>query len=134
MHVNRRTFLVLSAAFAAGCASTPGGLNLSSDNREKTINVGPAGQYLADGVYARFRDSGFFIVRHGAQVFAISAICTHRKCKLDAETDKTFYCPCHGSTFDANGNVTEGPARRDLPVYKISTDADGNLLVKIPVS
>jgi nitrite reductase/ring-hydroxylating ferredoxin subunit len=130
MHVNRRTFLFLSAAFAAGCAA-PGGANYSAVNKERIVNAGPAGQYLADGVYTRFRDSGFFLVRRGANLFAISAICTHRKCKLDAEPDKTFYCPCHGSTFDANGKVTEGPARRDLPAFELSTDENGNLLVKI---
>jgi nitrite reductase/ring-hydroxylating ferredoxin subunit len=130
MHVNRRTFLFLSAAFAAGCA-TPGGANFTSSNREKIINAGPAAQYLADGIYARYRDFGFFLVRRGANLFALSSICTHRKCKLDAEADKTFYCPCHGSTFDADGKVTEGPARRDLRTYEIFTDAEGNLLVKI---
>ena len=130
MRVNRRTFLVLSAAFAAGCAA-PGGANFSSGKREKIINTGPASQYLSDGVYPRYRDLGFFLVRRGASLVALSSICTHRKCKLDAEADKTFYCPCHGSTFDADGKVTEGPARRDLPAFGISTDENGNLLVKI---
>jgi len=131
MQVNRRTFLVLSAAFAAGCAA-PGGVNRSSPEQEKIINVGSAGQYLKDGIYGRYRDLGFFIVRQGANLFAISAICTHRKCKLDAEPDNTFSCPCHGSTFDASGKVTEGPARRHLPQYELSPDETGNLLVKIP--
>jgi len=130
MGINRRSFLFLSAAFAAGCAA-PGGANFSSANRERTVNAGPAAQYLADGVYARYHDLGFFLVRRGANLFALSAICTHRKCKLDAEADKTFYCPCHGSTFDADGKVTQGPARRNLPAYKLSTDENGNLLVKI---
>ena len=120
----------MGATFAAGCAA-PGGANFSSGKPERVVNAGPAAQYLADGVYARYRDLGFFIVRRGANLFALSAICTHRHCKLDAETDKTFYCPCHGSTFDADGKVTEGPARRDLPVFEISTNEKGELLVKI---
>ena len=132
MRVNRRTFLVLSAAFAAGCVSTPGGANLSAGNHENIVNAGPASQYLADGVYARYRDRGFFLVRRGANLVALSAICTHRKCKLDAEADETFYCPCHGSTFDVDGKVTEVPARRDLPAYEIFTNEKGELLVKIP--
>jgi len=131
MRVNRRTFLVFGAAFAAGCATTPGGGNFSAGDREKIINAGPALQYLSDGVYPRYRDLGFFIVRRGADLFALSAICTHRNCKLDAEADKTFYCPCHGSTFDANGKVTEGPARRALPAFELSTNEKGELLVKI---
>ena len=130
MHVNRRTFLFLGAAFAAGCAA-PGGANFSAGGWARVVNAGPAAQYLADGVYPRYRDLGFFIVRRGANLVALSAICTHRHCKLDAEADRTFHCPCHGSTFDADGKVTEGPARRNLPVFEISTDENGNLLVKI---
>ena len=131
MNMNRRTFLAMSAAFAAGCSSTPGGFDLSDSNQPRTINAGPSSQYLADGVYPRYRDLGVFIVRQGGKLFAISAICTHRRCKLNAEADKTFYCPCHGSTFDADGRVTEGPARRDLPVFEMSINEKDELLVKI---
>jgi len=130
MVLNRRHFLVLSATFAAGCAA-PGVGNFSTSVREGIVNAGPASQYLADGVYTRYRALGFFIVRRGANLVAISSICTHRKCKLNAEANQTFYCPCHGSTFDSDGHVTQGPARRDLPVYEISTNDKGELLVKI---
>ena len=37
----------------------------------------------------------------------------------------------HMDVKDADGKVTEGPARRDLPIFEISTDENGNLLVKI---
>ena len=134
MQIDRRTFLILGATFTAGCVSTPTGATLSSVGREQIVNAGPAAQYLADGVYTRFRDRGFFIVRRGASLFALSAICTHRKCKLEAEPDKTFYCPCHGSTFARDGKVTEGPARRDLPVFSVSTGERGDLLVTLPAA
>lgn len=129
--MNRRTFLILGAAFTTGCVVAPGDATLSPAGRGRVVNAGPAAQYLADGVYARFRDRGFFIVRRGASLFAVSAICTHRKCKLEAEADKSFYCPCHGSTFDGNGKVTAGPARRNLPVFKVGTDGRGDLLVTL---
>ena len=134
MQMDRRTFLILGTAFAAGCSSTPGGGIISSESQKRVVNAGPAGNYLGDGVYSRFRDSGFFIVRRGGNLFALSAICTHRKCKLEAEADKTFYCPCHGSTFAPDGKVTEGPARRDLPMLTVSTDDKGDLLVTLPAS
>ncbi|HZI32298.1 MAG TPA: Rieske (2Fe-2S) protein [Candidatus Binatia bacterium] len=121
----------MSATFVAGCASMPGGAYFSSGNKERVVNAGPADQYLADGVYTRFRDLGFFIVRRGANLFALSSLCTHKHCKLDAEPNRTFYCPCHGSMFDANGKVTEGPARRNLPVFKMFTDESGDLQVTI---
>jgi nitrite reductase/ring-hydroxylating ferredoxin subunit len=131
MQLNRRTFLILGATFAAGCAA-PGGAGHFSGKGERVVSAGPASQYLADGVYTRYRDFGFFIVRRGATLLALSAVCTHRKCKLNAEPDKSFYCPCHGSTFDPSGHVTEGPARRDLLVFSTVTDDNGQLLVKIP--
>jgi len=131
MRMNRRSFLILSATFAAGCAAVPAGANRSSDGSERVVNAGSAGQYLADGVYPRFRDLGFFIVRRGANLFALSAVCTHKHCKLEAEPDRTFSCPCHGSTFNPDGQVTKGPARRSLPVFELSVDRDGNVLVKL---
>ena len=131
--MDRRHFLILGATFAAGCALPRGG-GAPGASPGRAVNAGPASQYLADGVYARFRDRGFFIVRQGANLFALSAICTHRRCKLDAEPDQTFVCPCHGSTFAANGKVTTGPARRDLPAFSIATDKKGDLLVALPPS
>ncbi|HYA79024.1 MAG TPA: ubiquinol-cytochrome c reductase iron-sulfur subunit [Candidatus Nitrosopolaris sp.] len=131
MQIDRRTFLCLSATLAAGCAA-PGGANYSGGGRIRIVNAGPAAQFSADGVYTRFRDLGFFIVRRGPNLFALSAICTHRRCKLEAEPDKTFHCPCHGSTFDANGHVTGGPARSDLPLLATSIDENSQLLVTVP--
>jgi len=105
---------------------------LPATGKERVVNAGPVGNYAVDGVYSAFRNQGFFIVRRGEKLFALSAICTHRKCKLDAEPDHSFHCPCHGSSFDANGHVTGGPARRDLPVLSTSIDENGWMLVTVP--
>ncbi|MGD0616009.1 MAG: Rieske (2Fe-2S) protein, partial [Verrucomicrobiota bacterium] len=83
-------------------------------------------------VYDRYLDRGFFIVRSGDKVFALSSSCTHRKCRLSAEPDHSFYCKCHGSTFDPSGKVTKGPARRNLPLLHSMTDGQGRLLVTVP--
>jgi Rieske Fe-S protein len=128
MKINRREFLLLTAGMIAGCKTANVG---SSAAEGHTVNAGPASNYAADGVYHDFRDEGFFVIRRGDKLFALSSYCTHRKCKLTAELDRSFYCKCHGSTFDPAGHVTEGPAKRDLPMIPVFTNERGELLVKV---
>jgi thiosulfate dehydrogenase [quinone] large subunit len=53
--------------------------------------------------------------------FAYSAICTHAGCLVNAPASNgATLCPCHGSRFDGNGNVTNGPAARPLPHYALA--------------
>jgi len=65
-------------------------------------------------------------------LYAMSAICTHAGCILDDNTQTIsagLSCPCHGSTFDGNGKVTQGPARAALQHYQVNLAADGSITV-----
>ena len=130
--MNRRQFVLLSAAAAAACCHPVVGFASAAPTVDRLLDAGPVRDYAAAGVYARYRDQGFFVIRQGSKLFALSAVCTHRKCKVSAEDDRTFSCDCHGSTFDPCGKVTEGPARRDLPVLNSFTNDKGHLVVKVP--
>ncbi len=133
MKISRRQFLILTASFAGGCQTMNDGAGPSL-NTQRVVNAGLASNYAADGVYTDFGDRGFFVVRRGDKLFALSAICTHRKCKLAAEPDRSFYCKCHGSTFDPVGHVTKGPAKRDLPMFSTSMNEQGQLVVTVPAT
>jgi cytochrome b6-f complex iron-sulfur subunit len=66
------------------------------------------------------------VVREGDKVAAISTTCTHLGCIVGV-SDTGFACPCHGSRFDQDGNVTGGPAPKPLPWYKVSLAPNGEL-------
>jgi Rieske Fe-S protein len=104
----------------------------TANRQERVVNAGPVSKYAADGLYDSFRDQGFFLVRKGDRLVALSSYCTHRKCKLTTDPDHSFYCPCHGSTFDPDGRVTEGPAKQDLPTLPSFTNETGELFVRVP--
>jgi Rieske Fe-S protein len=48
-------------------------------------------------------------------VHAVSIRCTHQGCILRFNAAETSWdCPCHGSRFDVDGAVLEGPAVKPL--------------------
>jgi Rieske Fe-S protein len=58
---------------------------------------------------------------------ALSRICTHQTCVIDLVSNG-FSCPCHGSRFNSQGNVTQGPATRPLTRLSAVLSADGTSL------
>jgi glycine/D-amino acid oxidase-like deaminating enzyme/nitrite reductase/ring-hydroxylating ferredoxin subunit len=56
------------------------------------------------------------------RLHVVSPICTHLRCVVRWNTAETSWdCPCHGSRFDPDGCVLQGPAVRDLPTVNLST-------------
>ena len=47
---------------------------------------------------------------------AFTRVCTHLGCRppLPDAGDHKMICPCHGSTYTADGTVVKGPAKRSL--------------------
>lgn len=63
-------------------------------------------------------------------VTALLLECTHRQCTVDPAGDR-LACPCHGSQFDGEGNVLEGPARENLYRYEVEI-TDNEILIQLP--
>ena len=60
----------------------------------------------------------FLIARTGESSFtAIDAVCTHESCTVTGSDGTNYVCPCHGSRYDRNGHVVNGPAMAALRQY-----------------
>jgi glycine/D-amino acid oxidase-like deaminating enzyme/nitrite reductase/ring-hydroxylating ferredoxin subunit len=61
--------------------------------------------------------------RDDGTVSAVSARCTHLGCLVRFNgAERTWDCPCHGSRFDVDGRVIEGPATRRLRAEDIEAE------------
>jgi nitrite reductase/ring-hydroxylating ferredoxin subunit len=116
---SRRGFLIgggIAAAAAAGVAVDLG-LRHTEQDRAQGELVPAAGSWqpvatladLADGRPRRFRAGsveGVLVPNRDGSVHALSAVCTHMGCLLQATADKLL-CPCHGASFDLQGGSVD---------------------------
>lgn len=72
--------------------------------------------------------NSIIIARINTDAFsALSQTCTHQGATVDYEASANrFHCPRHGSNFDVDGNVINGPAGSPLQKYK--TTLTGTML------
>jgi Rieske Fe-S protein len=68
-------------------------------------------------------------------VLAVSRICTHEGCTVNLPTSSggTLNCPCHGSRFQTNGTVVNGPAARSLGSFPAQIEG-GQVVITLPQS
>jgi Rieske Fe-S protein len=122
--LSRRHLLVLGcgAIYALGCG---GGADIQLP---PTVAAGQASS-LSVGTL-RALSAPVAIGRDSGGVYAMTLVCTHQGCDLSSGVSTTqIACPCHGSLFDAQGNVLRGPAARALSHFAVTQDAAGQLTV-----
>lgn len=88
---------------------------------------------VATPVKARAGINDLVLVRIGANVHAMHAVCSHAGGPLDqgAVVDGCLECPWHGSRFWVdNGHVARGPALYDQPAYELREAEGGGYEVR----
>jgi cytochrome b6-f complex iron-sulfur subunit len=72
-----------------------------------------------------YRGSGVLLVHTASGLAAVGLKCTHLSCNVRWNPDKQIIeCPCHGGTFDLQGNVLSGPPPRPLPTFRVEVIDD----------
>ena len=94
--------------------SLPDDFNQSSDSQTRVDDLDAIGP--GEGGVITRGDEQLAVWRDDAgTLHAVSAACTHMGCSVTwNNADRTWDCPCHGSIFQADGEVIHGPAIEPL--------------------
>ncbi len=138
--MDRKEFLKLSCGLC-GISLIGSSVLLESCKKTNAVNAAPQGPTvnftlnLGQPANAALNTAGGSVASNGVIVvcttvtsyYAIAQACTHAGCSISFDkTGNDFVCPCHGATFDTNGNVTSGPA--NAPLKKYTVTRNGNIL------
>lgn len=88
------------------------------------VYAGKVEEFLVDSVN-RIMAGRFYLSRSGDGVIALWQKCTHLGCAVPwVEEEGQFHCPCHGSLFNRQGEVTGGPAPRPMDMFPVTVKND----------
>jgi len=87
------------------------------------IAAGPVGDVPLNGL-TFVPPAKAWLGRDDGGLYAISAVCPHLGCTVGRLADTTFQCPCHGSRFDAHGDVLNGPAASPMTYLAVTIDGE----------
>jgi cytochrome b6-f complex iron-sulfur subunit len=65
-----------------------------------------------------------------AALIALGSKCTHQGCEVAWQED-LFACPCHGTKFNPDGSVVNGPATQPLTSYTAKIEGDEVLVAPV---
>ena len=124
----RRRFLELvgGAVSASACSSSPTGPAAVGD--VPAVNASA----LSNPSLEPIGMLPVCIGRDSKGIYAMTLTCTHMGCNIGTQgtvTPQGLHCNCHGSRYDANGNVLGGPAPASLQHFAVTADASGNLTI-----
>ena len=119
----RRTFLKMVAASPLLACTGNSGAPASFGE----VQVGNVST-TSEGQLTIVPNAPAILGRDAGGLYAMTITCSHAGCDV-SPAGTTLYCPCHGSRFDANGNVLAGPAGSPLVHFEVKLDANGNVTV-----
>lgn len=125
VRISRRALLQAGAGAAAGLAAGALGITVLRPTTTPRSLGGDSPLFTGQGFWqsvarlanvpagsaVRFTTASFagYVVNDNGQIRALSSVCTHMGCTLYYRPDwKDLRCPCHGASFDLNGQLANG--------------------------
>jgi Rieske Fe-S protein len=110
------TATTTAAAPATGAPGAPASANAIA----KTSDVPVGSGMIVDDIVVTQPAAGVFK--------GFSSTCTHAGCTVAEVAGGTINCPCHGSKFNLDGTVANGPATRPLEAQAVTVQGDSIVL------
>lgn len=137
--LQRRAFLIKAATAAASLAAVAGcgdgvfgpPVNNAPLPAPPTINLANFPALSTVGQVVAFPSSERAVVCTSTSprtFVGLNMRCTHQGCDTNVVNNE-FHCPCHGSRFDAFGNVLNGPAALSLVHRQVTDNGDGTITI-----
>jgi cytochrome b6-f complex iron-sulfur subunit len=135
--MDRRNFLKTSGAlcglsiglatFIESCKKDNASATPQGPNVNFTLDLAQPANNSLNTPGGSLASQGVVVANSGGSFIAIAQSCTHNGCSVAYnQSGNDFVCPCHGGTYDTNGNVTSGPP--PAPLKKYSVIQNGNIL------
>ena len=84
----------------------------------------------AEGGFLLIEDATTFVINSAGSIKAFTSVCTHQACNVDNFASSQIRCPCHGSRYDTEGRVVQGPARTSLTEFQVERIGDAVTITK----
>jgi Rieske Fe-S protein len=123
MQNSRRSLLkILAATPLVACSGNSG--------TAASFGAVPAGNVsnTSVGALSVVPNAPAILGRDASGLYAMTITCPHQGCDVEP-SGKDLVCPCHGSQFDSNGAVLQGPANAPLVHFAVTVDASGNITI-----
>lgn len=135
--IDRRDFFQKSIYLAGGVIGASWLLNACAKSNSSPSVSGPSINFTIDistKQYSSLQTKGSYVYANNTIIahdnsgnyVALYDVCTHAGCTISFNGTNQFPCPCHGSIFDENGNVLQGPA--SSPLKKYTCTLNGTML------
>lgn len=103
----------------AGCGGDSAGGSKSGSAAAGT-DLGPASKVPVGGGTVYGEQKVVVTQPTKGEFVGLSATCTHQGCTVAEVAGGTINCPCHGSKFNLDGSVANGPATSPLPKKQVT--------------